>query len=180
MGLDHELVVLPFPPRVHQKEYLGTNRLGTVPYLIDAEVRMTESPAICHYLVERYGPTPLRVPPEDEEYPFYLNWLYFSDATLTFPQTLVLRYTRLEPEERRVPQVVEDYRRWFLGRLRAVEAAVETRQFLCRGRFTIADICIGYALHLACSLGIDEFGPNTRRYWEGLQEIPSYQAVKER
>jgi glutathione S-transferase len=179
MGIDYELHTLPFPPRVFHKEYLGINLLGTVPYMIDGEVRMTESSGICHYLVERYGPTPLRVEPDDPEYGAYLNWLYYSDATLTFPQTLYLRYTRLEPEERRVPQVAEDYRKWFLGRLRLVEAAVADRDFLCCGRFTIADIVVGYGLHLATSLGIGEFKDNTRRFWDGLRQIPSYQRIAE-
>ena len=84
---------------------------------------MTESSGICHYLGVRHGPTPLMVGPEDPAYGAFLNWMYFSDATLTFPQTLVLRYTQLEPEERRNPQVAGDYAKWFLGRLRAVEAA---------------------------------------------------------
>ena len=131
MGIDYELNTLPFPPRVFDKEYLKINLLGTVPYMIDGDVRMTESSGMCHYLVERYGPTPLRVEVDDPEYGAYLNWLYYSDATLTFPQTLFLRYTRLEPEERRAPQVAEDYRKWFLGRLRAVEAATAEREFLC-------------------------------------------------
>ena len=56
-------------------------------------------------------------------YGAYLNWLHMSDATLTFPQTLVLRYGRFEPTERQQPQVVVDYTRWFLARLRAVAAA---------------------------------------------------------
>ena len=47
MGLDYELVMLPFPPRVFLKEYLGVNPLGTIPYLIDGEVRMSKSAAIC-------------------------------------------------------------------------------------------------------------------------------------
>jgi membrane protein YqaA with SNARE-associated domain len=32
----------------------------------------------------------------------YLNFLHMGEATLTFPQTIHLRYTRLEPPERRV------------------------------------------------------------------------------
>ena len=180
MGIDYELHTLPFPPRVFQKDYLGINLLGTVPFMIDGDARMTESSGICHYLVECYGPTPLRVDPSDPEYGSYLNWLYYSDATLTFPQTLYLRYTRLEPEERRVPQVAEDYRKWFLGRLRAVEAATADREFLCCGRFTIADICVGYGLHLATSLDLQgDFGDNVKRYWKGLQHIPSYQRIRE-
>ncbi len=179
MGLEYELITLPFPPRVLQKDYLDINLLGTVPCMVDGDVKMTESSGMCHYFVERYGPTTLAVETSDPEYGAYLNWLYFSDATLTFPQTLFLRYTRLEPEERRVPQVAEDYRRWFLGRLRLVEAATADRDFLCCGRFTIADVCVGYGLHLATSLGIDSFKENTQRYWAGLQSLPSYQRIAE-
>jgi len=185
MGLDYELETLPFPPRVFQKEYLSINPLGTVPAMVDGDTFMTESPGICHYFVEKYGgdgnggPTPLRVEKDDPEWGAYLNWCYYSDATLTFPQTLYLRYTRLEPEERRVPQVAEDYRKWFLGRLRLVEKMTEGKDFLVCGRFTIADICVGYGLHLAQSLGIDDFGENVTKYWARLNEEPSYVAVKD-
>jgi glutathione S-transferase len=181
MGLAHELRTLPFPPRLLQRDYLEVNPLGTVPCMIDGDVRMTESAGICHYLVERYGPTPLALRPADAEYGAYLNWLYFSDATLTFPQTIYLRYTALEPEERRLPQAAEDYKKWFAGRLRAVEAATAEREFLCAGRFTIADVCIGYALHLAVGIGLgDVLGPHARRYFERLRAIPSYQRATSR
>ena len=126
MGLPYELKMLPFPPRVFAKDYLALNPLGTIPLMIDGETRMTESSGICHYLGTRYGPTPLIVGLDEPAYGAFLNWMYFSDATLTFPQTLVLRYSQLEPEERRNPQVATDYAKWFLGRLRAVEAATPT------------------------------------------------------
>lgn len=175
LGLAYELKLLPFPPRVFAKPYLEINPLGTIPFLIDGEARMTESPAICHYLAVRYGPTPLAVAPDEGAYPAWLNWLYFSDATLTFPQTLVLRYGRLEPKERRSAQVVEDYSRWFAGRLRAVEAALDGAQTLCAGRFTAADVAIGYALRLAEIIGLSAgFGPNVAAYWERLQKRDGY------
>ena len=37
MELEYELEVLPFPPRMFQKEYLAVNPLGTVPYLVDGD-----------------------------------------------------------------------------------------------------------------------------------------------
>jgi glutathione S-transferase len=170
MGLPYELKMLPFPPRVFAKEYLAINPLGTIPYLIDGETRMTESSGICHYLGITYGPTPLMVDANDPDFGAFLNWMYFSDATLTFPQTLVLRYAQLEPEERRNPQVAGDYTKWFLGRLRAVEAATANTEALCAGRFTAADIVIGYALRLAESIGLArDFGPNVAAYWARLQ-----------
>jgi glutathione S-transferase len=170
LGLAYDLKMLPFPPRVLAKEYLALNPLGTIPLMIDGETKMTESSGICHYLGTRYGPTPLLVGADEPAFGAFLNWMYFSDATLTFPQTLVLRYSQLEPEERRNPQVAGDYAKWFFGRLRAVEAATATAETLCAGRFTAADIVIGYALRLAESIGLaGNFGPNVAAYWQRLQ-----------
>src|SRR3954463_497809 len=176
MGLPYELKMLPFPPRVFAREYLALNPLGTIPFMVDGETRMTESSGICHYLGTRYGPTPLMVDPAGPAYGAFLNWMYFSDATLTFPQTLVLRYTQLEPEERRSPQVAADYAKWFLGRLRAVEAAAGKSEMLCADRFTAADILVGYALRLAENIGLaKDFGPNVAAYWQRLQARDGFQ-----
>ena len=171
LGLGYDLRMLPFPPRARAKDYLALNPLGTIPLLIDGETRMTESAAILHYLVTRHGPTPLAVGLDERDYGAYLNWLHFGEATLTFPQTLVLRYGKLEPEERRNPQVVTDYAKWFLARLRAVEATVADRETLCAGRFTVADISVGYALLVAERIGLaKDFGPAVASYWQRLQQ----------
>lgn len=175
LGIKYELVTMEFPPRVNYEGYLEINSLGTVPTLVDGPTTLTESSAILHFLVDKYGPTDLAVLPSDNDYGAYLNWLYRSDATLTFPQTLVLRYSKLEPKERQVPQVVEDYKKWFFSRLRAVEQSLETRNYLCSNRFTIADISVCYALVLAQSLGLAEgFKKNTTRYFEMLKQRPAF------
>ena len=180
MGLDYELIAMPFPPRYLQREYLQVNPLGTVPCMIDGDVVMTESAGICQYLVDIHGPTDLAVQTDEKDYGAYLNWLHRSDATLTFPQTLVLRYTRLEPEEKRLPQVADDYKKWFLARLRCVEESTADREYLCSGRFTIADICIVYVLVLAQSLDLDEaFTPNIKKYWDRITERDAYQRAFE-
>lgn len=179
LGIDYKLHLLAFPPRVTEPDYLDINPLGTIPLLIDGETRMSESSAICHYLAVRNGPTPLAVEPEHQEYGAYLNWLFFGEATLTFPQTLILRYRQLEPEERRSEQVAEDYERWFNARLRAVDQAVSEHEFLCAGRFTMADISVGFALLLAEDLGISHrFKPAVAAYWQRLQARPGFAAAK--
>jgi glutathione S-transferase len=170
LGLPYTLRMWPFPPRARSREFLAHNPLGTVPLFIDGDVRMTESSAICQYLAAQSRPTPLDVDAGDPAFGAYLNWLHHGEATLTFPQTLVLRYTQLEPEERRNPQVATDYAKWFLGRLRAVEAAAGKAEMLCADRFTAADISVGYALRLAQNIGLaKDFGPNVAAYWQRLQ-----------
>jgi glutathione S-transferase len=179
MGLAYELKLLPFPPRVLAPDYLAINPLGTIPALVEGATFMTESSAIVQYLATRHGPSPLAVPVDDPSYGAWLNWLSFGEATLTFPQTLVLRYRRLEPPERRNPQVADDYAKWFMARLRAVDAALQKGDWLCAGRFTAADISVGYALLLAETLGLSErFTPSVAAYWARLQERPGFQSAK--
>ncbi|MDP9085224.1 MAG: glutathione S-transferase family protein [Pseudomonadota bacterium] len=169
LGLNYELILLPFPPRAFAKAYFAVNLLGTVPTMQHGPLTMTESAAICHYLAVR-AESPLAVAAGDCDFGPFLQWTHFGEATLTFPQTLVLRYGLLEPEARRSPQIVDDYRRWFVGRLRAIEAALADYAFLCARRFTVADISVGYALLLAETLGIEEaFTPNVARYWQTLR-----------
>ena len=171
MGLPYELHVMPFPPRAFAPEYKQINPLGTIPLLQDGATRMTESAAICHYLATRHGPSPLAVGVDEPDYGAFLNWLHFGEATLTFPQTLVLRYARFEPPERRQPQVAQDYAQWFLARLRAIEAVMADRAWLCAGRFTAADVSVGYALLLANELGLNaQFTPHVAAYWTRLQQ----------
>ncbi len=173
MGLDYELTMMPFPPRVFMKEYLDVNMLGTIPYLTDGDVKMTESVAMAQYLVEKYGPTDLRVLPDEPDYPSYLNWLFHSDATLTFPQTVVLRYKLQEPGV--ADAAVDGYSRWFVSRLKLLETTLEDREYLCSDRFTIADICVSYAITLADSLGIEQaFKPNIKRWTDMLFERAAY------
>ena len=181
MRLDYELINMEFPPRFGYPGYLDINPLGTVPTFLDGDLTMTESSGICHYLVEKYGPTDIGIRVDEQGYGEYVNWLYRSDATLTFPQTLVLRYTRLEPEERRQPQVVADYSQWYLSRLRSVEAAIEGKDFLVADKFTIADIAVAYALFLGTSLGLDErYKPICKRYLAAMMERPAFIRARER
>ncbi len=175
MGLDCEVETLPFPPRVLAKTYKEVNPLGTVPALVDGDVILTESSGICQYLADRYGPTPLAVRPDEAEYGVYINWLFRSDATLTFPLTIAFRYTVLEPEERRLPQAAADYRKWFLARWRSVESGLEGRDYLCGDRFTMADISVGFAAYFAKILQVEEaMTPNVAAWWARISARPAF------
>ena len=175
MGLDYEVEILPFPPRIFQREYLETNALGTVPYFVDGDVTMTESAGICQYLVDRYEQYEFGLRPDHPEYGAYLNWLHHSDATLTFPQTISMRYYILEPSPEK-QQVADDYAKWFISRLRRLDKHLETNEFLVDNRFTIADIAVAYALYLGRSLQFEErYKPQTLEYLQRMMARPGFQ-----
>lgn len=161
--LDIDLRVLPFPPRAFAPEYRAVNPLMTVPGWVEDGRLMTESAAICERIAED---TPLEVRRDEADYWTYRNWLHRSDATLTFPLAIMIRYTRVEPEERRLAQAVEDYKAFFGGRAKSIEAALsDGREWLVAGRFTIADIAIGYAAFLATTLGADDMLGEATQDW---------------
>jgi glutathione S-transferase len=162
LALPYTLTVWPFPPRVHDARYLEVHAQGTVPLLIDGATALAESAAACQYLAARYaavqGCGGLDVAAHEPGFGAYLQWLHASEATLTFPQTLPLRYTHFEPPERRQPQVAADYVQWFYARLRTLEAALQQPgagpDHVCAGRFTAAAVAA---------------------YWQALQQRPAFQ-----
>lgn len=91
------------------------------------------------------------------------------------PRTLC-RYADVEPEERRLPQAAEDYRRFFAGRLKLmIEPVLLERPWLCGDRFTAADISVGYALRFARTLRLqDAFLPQVAAYEARLREREGY------
>jgi glutathione S-transferase len=174
-GVDIDLKILPFPPRFLAPDYMAINPLGTVPMLIDGETRMTESCAIAHYLVTRGGYTPLAIAPGERDYGEYCDFTYHADATITFPQTVYMRFAIFE-KDKGWAEAGHAYAKWFHKRLIKIEQRLETREFLCADRFTVADICVGYALILAESVGLDEGVPESlKAYRARLTAREGYQ-----
>ena len=179
-GVEIDLKVLPFPPRYLAPEYLEINPLGTIPMLVEGETRMTESCAIAHYLATRSGMTDLAIAPGERNYAEYLDYTYHADATITFPQTVYMRFAIFE-KEKGWAEAGEAYAKWFEKRLVKIEQRLEGREFLCADRFTVADICIGYALILAQNVGLDERVPDSlKAYRERLTGRSAYQRAFER
>lgn len=193
---------MKFPPRVYCKTFLGENILGTIPFMKYGNVSMTESTAICMYLVDIFGPTTLKVLPTELDYHLYLNFLHQADATLTFPQAVVLRYTKqqvsiiqifyyhyyLDFQKNYADNAAVDYAKWYIARLRLLDKLLEDdREFLVCNRFTIADICITYSLYLSRALDLRVDGElleifykeKTLKYMERMIGRPAFQKVLE-
>lgn len=173
-GVEIDLNVLPFPPRYLAPEYLKINPLGTIPMLVEGKTKMTESCAIAHYFATRDGPSELAIAAGERDYAEYLDYTYHADATITFPQTVYMRFAIFE-KEKGWADAGEAYAKWFEKRLIKIEQRLETREYLCADRFTVADICIGYALILAANVGLDDRVPaSLKAYRERLTSRDAY------
>ncbi|WP_306088606.1 glutathione S-transferase family protein [Qipengyuania flava] len=178
-GVAIDLRLLPFPPRFQAPEFLEINPLGTVPMLVDGETAMSESCAIAHYLASKGSDRSLVVEPDEADFAAYLDFTYHADATITFPQTVYMRFALFE-KDKGWGEAGQAYAKWFWKRLVKLEQRLESREYLCADRFTVADICCGYALILARKVGLDEGVPATlKAYRERLTAREGYlRAVK--
>lgn len=182
LRLTYEVINLPFPPRAKCRPYLSQiNPLGTVPTLIIDNLKMTESVAICMYLAQKKDDGKLCMGHDDEEYGKYLNWCIFGEATLTTALALIRRYSEIETDGRRQPQVVDDYKKWFIGRLKTLLPIIHKYPYICEYGFTVADISVGYALIAATETWWKVDVPDEiQRYVARLMSRPGYTRCKER
>lgn len=174
MGLEYHLKTMAFPPRVSTPTYAEVNPNATVPALVDGDDAVFESVAVMEYLGAKYGPTPLVPTYGEAGFADYLQYLHYGEATLMAYVQAVVRYGLFQPN----PAVAKDQTEVFLDRLQLVERKLDGEEFLAAGRFTAADISVGYTLSLAAFLELaDRFPQNVAAYWTRLQARPAYQAA---
>lgn len=180
LGIDCELRVLAFPPRLTSPGYLAENPLGTIPLLIDGETRMRESAMIGHCLATR-ADSDLAVGPDEGDYGRYLDGLAYGETTLTWPQAVALLYGTFPPEAERLPRVVDDMKARLGVVFADLDRLLEGRAWFAADRFTMADVSIGYAIKLSAYIGIyDTLGERVRAYFERLSARPAYQRADTR
>ncbi|WP_428390756.1 glutathione S-transferase family protein [Lichenicoccus sp.] len=166
-----------FPPRVRQPAFLEENPLGSLPLFVDGAMRLTESMAICDYLVARHAPTPLAVGPDEPGFAAWRQFCWYGEANLMPPIGTLVGTMLLTPPEQRPAKPVDDARALLARRLRPVGEALAGAEYLAAGRFTLADVSVGYSLGLAAQLGVGDLFTEAMAFLERLHARPAYQRV---
>jgi len=183
MGLPHTLVNLG-PITANQRGNMGgatykaINPMQKVPAMTDGDRVMLESVAMVEYLVTKYGPTELAVTPDEADYDRYLEWMHFSEGTMSMAVNLTLAHTTLLPEEQRNPALAKWARLELDKQLKLVakRGLGEGREFLAADRFTAADIALGYLFYLLKIVKqFDDAPDEVRAYFERLRQRPAWQ-----
>ena len=83
-GVDYDLkrVELGDPERKDSAEFREASPMGKVPALIDGDVKMSESSAICLYVADRYSPGNLAPAIDDPLRGKFLYWLMYTPAVV--------------------------------------------------------------------------------------------------
>lgn len=124
-----------------KKEYLKLNPSGKVPTLTDGKVVVSENPAICIYLADRYGYGGLAPKIDDADRGAYLKWMVYATAVLD-------PLLSLHPKHIDLPGAETGFGT-FDDMVEVLTKTLKGRKYLLGDRFSAADVMIGSTVSAA-------------------------------
>lgn len=131
-------------------EYLAIHPDGKAPALVDDEVTLFESSAICRYLAAREGRL---MPPSLAGQAQLDQWLSFLTTELEQPLWTLAKHTFALPEEQRCDAVKQTAQWEFQRALAALSRRFDGRGWLLGDEFTLADLFLAQTLGWAQKAG---------------------------
>jgi glutathione S-transferase len=148
-------------------EYLMINPNGTVPTLVDGDLVLYESAAICQYLADKFPDKKLAPAVGTPARGLYYQWIHYAMSTIEPPAVTIFMHTMMKPEAERIPALVDESRKQLAAAIKVIDAALAGREHLLGSQFTAADVMVGSTLNWCQMMGM--IGPD-------LANVPGYLA----
>jgi glutathione S-transferase len=173
LGLDYRLVTIDlFKGEGQTPDYLAIHPLGQLPALrIDGEV-MIESGAIVQWLAESVPGSELAPAIGHSARRDFDQWMYFAVASLEPPAWEMMLHGKILPDTQAVKAIVPFAEQRYTKALAVLEHALRDQDYLVNGRFSAADIMVGYLLAWFPQQ-LTPY-PGLQKYLARLQQRPAY------
>ena len=168
-GLDYERVHIDIrdsdTPR--DPDFAKASPMGKVPALVDGDVRMADSAAICLYLADRYPACGLGCALDDPQRGAYLYWMFYSPGVME--PALMEKFAGLEPN--RISAGWGD----FDTMIETLAEGLRPGPWILGERFTAVDVMLGSGVHFMQVFNVLPENPVLREYLERCLERPAFQ-----
>ena len=136
-GVDYEMerIALANPERADSDEFLDASPMGKVPAIIDGDVAMSESAAICIYVADRYGVGTLAPATDSPLRGKFLYWTIYTPAVVE--PAMSEKFHNVESNRYRSG--------WgdFDLMIETWDAALQDKDWILGDQFTAADVMLG-------------------------------------
>lgn len=184
LGIAYELVYVNMA-MTRQPEYLQLHPQGKVPVLVDGDVTIYESSAICAYLADKYLERGFAPSLSDPHRSYYYQWFFYAGQTLEPPveqymfKVLPNLPDKILPTEYKSHVELTVAKDWFDRVCQPLNTVLRDRNYLVDNRMSAADIAIGGVLLWALKLGMMTTDSPVKTYLLGLMERPAFQRADE-
>ena len=156
--------------------YLRLNPNGTVPTLVDGDLVLWESAAICQYLADKFPEKGLAPAVGTPERGKYYQWIHYAMCTLEPPAVTNFLHTIRLPEAERIPRLVDGARTQLDAAIGVVNDALAGREWILGSQFTAADVMVGSTVWWAQMMGlVGDRHPNVAAYLGRCSARPAMQ-----
>ncbi|MGO4168543.1 glutathione S-transferase [Novosphingobium sp. PhB57] len=173
VGADYRQILIDWKDK--PESFLAVNPMGKVPTIVhhaeDGDRVVTEAAAICLYLAEMHPEAGLL--PNDAEMADYYRWTFFASGPVE--QAITSRHLKCEPTPEQEPMAG-----WgnFERTMNALESHFDQADYVCGGRFTMADVYVGSAVDWGLTFGTMPPRRAFVAYAERFQAREGYKAAK--
>ncbi len=175
VGSPYDLVRVDLGKGEHKRpEYQRIHPHGRVPALVDGDVTVFESSAICLYLADKFPDKKLAPALGSPARGPYYQWMVYAIATAEPPVLKVFLNTVRRPEAERNAAEAEAGRAEFQEVAALLTRVLDGRPFLLGDQFTAADVMVGSIVGWARGLKLVENHPALKEYSRRLVERPAY------
>ena len=181
LGVEFQLVSLPFDKSLRRPEFLSLSPAGRVPALEIEGERMFESGAIMEYLCEKFPERGLGRMLGDMDRMAWLVWLHFAETISQHVAILTQQHIMLYEDHMRSPTVMQLEARRLAKCYDAIEARlstpVENRDYLLTGGFSACDIAVGQAVYMARHFASLDGFVETSKWYDRITDREGFRAA---
>jgi glutathione S-transferase len=169
LGVPHELVRVDLGAKENREPgYLSVNPLGRIPALVDGDVAIFESIAICLYLADRYPDRGLAPPMSSPLRAPYYQWLLFCASTI---ESAIGRWAQHGGDVAEAER--EKARARFDEAAELLTRALAGGEYVVGNSFSTVDVIVGSNLNWARRVGLVDRHPVLSGYVERLLARPA-------
>ena len=175
LALDYELA--PLGPRTGETrtpEYTRMNRKQKIPFLSDGKVQLSESLAICRYLLSAYPNGQVFLPESPEARAKEDEWCCYIFGELDETSLYVMRrHGDLADIYGASEEVVAAAAEYLKRHLNVLADHLQSREYLMREGFSLPDLLLTTCLDWAIFYGV-ELPASIAAYRESIAQRPAY------
>ncbi len=162
----------------HTEVMYRYNPSGKIPALVDGDLIITDSAAICFYLSDKHADKGMG-PNSVAERGLMNSWLFFAQSELEAPLWNKLKHRLLLPEELRV-EVGPWARMEFDREIATLEKRLGDNDFAMGDRFTAVDVILGHCGQWARAGKFDIASDRVNAYFDRVLSRPALARAIER
>jgi glutathione S-transferase len=155
-------------------EFLAINPYGKLPVLVDGDITVTESAAICTYIAEKFPAANLIPAPATADRAQYYQWVCFCIAEMEPHLWSIRKNMMLYPKEQRSRLAIRVGRMEYDKSTSILENHLSRNDHILGAVFSAADIVIAYNLFWANTMNLLGEFPVLHAYLERVRQRPAF------